>query len=142
MLRPREGGEDEEEEEMGCGYLRLRCLDLRRPDLHDSAGAGAVEEGRPWRRTRRRGKRRLPCGRGEAAREEGASPLAGEEGPRSLVLLRSAGGRVGGTHRSGGSRASSEVGAREAGQLAGGAARANGREREREGDRGLLDLRA
>ena len=80
------------------------------------------------------------CGRGEAARTEGASPLAGEEGPRSSVLLRSAEGRVGGTHRGGGSRASSEEGAREAGQLAGGAARASTKRAgacERERERGI-----
>jgi len=48
---------EDEEEERGCGYLRLRCLDLQRPDLQDSVGAGAVEEGRLWRRTRRREKK-------------------------------------------------------------------------------------
>ena len=78
----------------------------------------------------RGGGEQASCGRGEAARAEGASPLAGEEGSRSPMLLRSAGARVGGTHRGGGSRASSEEGAREAGQLACGAARADGRERE------------
>jgi len=67
---------------------------------------------------------------GESARRRRGASLAGAP---------SLGRRVGGTHRGGGSRASSEEGAREAGLLAGGAAPC-GRERVRERDRGLLDL--